>query len=81
MKNWAVAFAIVGIMAAIWAPLAVSAYQEEKTKQVAMEHGYIQVNGQWVKPEEKKQQSASGGTADTTDSNGSTYWKRYVSKV
>ena len=54
MKNWAVAFAIVGIMAAIWAPLAVSAYQEEKTKQVAMEHGYIQVNGQWVKPEEKK---------------------------
>ena len=54
MKNWAVAFAIVGIMAAIWAPLAVSAYQEAKTKQVAMEHGYIQVNGQWVKPEEKK---------------------------
>ena len=35
-------------------PMGIMAYQEAKTKQVAMEHGYIQVNGQWVKPEEKK---------------------------
>ena len=53
-NNKALVF-IIGFMAAMMIiPLAVIAYQEEKTKQVAMEHGYIQVNGQWVKPEEKK---------------------------
>ena len=52
MKHFAIALGIIG--AALFGPIAIVAYQEEKTKQVAMEHGYIQVNGQWVKPEEKK---------------------------
>lgn len=30
-------------------PLSIMAYQEGKTKQVAMEHGYVQVEGKWIK--------------------------------
>ena len=54
MKDFAFAMLIIGALAAIFSPIAIMAYQEEKTKQVAMERGYIQVNGQWVKSEEKK---------------------------
>ena len=48
-SNTAVVCIIALMVLTVIGPISIIVYQKEKTARVAMEHGYVQVNGQWVK--------------------------------